>query len=394
MNDPAARLVPSPLDRFRLLLAADEALQAELAAAGTAEAFVEAALAIARRHRIALRPPDLAPLTEPDPIGAIPLQTPRLRRTAWPPPGWLPYRLAREPDGSPAVDWADFGGAALDGGFFAGAVREALARPFNRLLRCRTGLEDFLDGPPEGLRAPDGFIFHMSRCGSTLVARMLGALPDAAVISEAESIDAMLRIILGPAVPDDARVAALRAMVGALGRRPSRRWFVKLTAWPALALPLFRRAFPGVPWLFLHREPAEVIASQMITRAPELAPAFTPPGLWGIEDGAALPDEAYCAMALARVCEAALAADGGLIVDHEALPDAMFAAILPHFGIDPNEAPRRAMDEIARWHAKHPDTLYRPGAAAIAPAVRAAADAHLAGPHARLKAVHGPQSLL
>jgi len=386
--------VTAPLEDFRTLIAADPALQAELAACGTPEAFVEAALAIARRHGIALGTGDLAPLAAPDPIGAIPLQTPPLRRTAWPPPGWLPYRLDREPDGSPAVDWADFGGVALDGRFYAEAVREALARPFNRLLRCRTGLEDFLRGPPEGLRAPDGFIFHMSRCGSTLVARMLGALPGAVVVSEAEPIDAMLRIILGPALPDDARVAALRAMVGALGRRSSSRWFVKLTAWPALALPLFRRAFPGVPWLFLHRDPAEVLASQIATRAPELAPAFMPSSLWGIEDGGAMPDEVYCAMALARVCEAALAADGGLFVDHEALPEAFFAAILPHFGIDPDEAARRAMDEIARWHAKRPDTLYRPGAAAIAPAVRAAADAHLAEAHARLKAVHGPQSLL
>ncbi len=383
-----------PLETFRTLVAADSALQAELAACETPQAFVEAARAIAARHDIPMQPQDLAPLVAPDPIGAVRLEAARLRRTAWPPPGWLPYRVAREADGSPAVDWADFGGAALDGGFFAEAVREALARPFNRLLRCRTGLEDFLRGPPEGLRAPDGFIFHMSRCGSTLVARMLGALPGAVVISEAEPIDAMLRILLGPAVPDDARAAALRAMVGALGRRSSDRWFVKLTAWPALALPLFRRAFPGVPWLFLHRDPAEVIASQMIMRAPELAPAFTPPGLYGIEDGAAMPDEVYCAMALARVCEAALAADGGLFVDHSALPEAFFAAILPHFGIDPDEAPRRAMEEIARWHAKHPDTLYRPGAAAIRPAVRAAADAHLGEAHARLKAVHGPQSLL
>jgi hypothetical protein len=386
--------VTEPLDSLRNLIAAEPALHAELAACGEPRAFVETALAIARRHGIALGPEDLAPLAARDPLGMVQLEAPRLRRAGWPPPGWLPYRLAREADGSLAVDWADFGGVALDGRFFAEAVHEALARPFNRLLRCRTGLEDFLRGPPEGLRAPDGFVFHMSRCGSSLVARMLAALPGAFVIAEAEPLDAMLRIVAGPAVPDDLRGAALRAMVGALGRRSSGRWFVKLAAWPALALPLFRRVFPDVPWLFLHRDPAEVIASQMATRAPELAPAFTPSSLYGIENGAALPDEVYCAMALARVCEAALAADGGLFVDHEALPNAFLAAILPHFGIDADQAPRRKMLEIAGRHAKHPDLPYRPDAAVIAHAVRAAADAHLAGTHARLKAVHGAQSLL
>jgi hypothetical protein len=384
--------VTNSLDSLRTLIADDDALRAELRAHVRDDAFLEAVGAIARRHHLALPDEDLAPLTAPDPLFMAQLEPPRLRRTAWPPPGWLPYRFTRDADGAPVVDWADFCGIALDGRFFAEAVRLALARPFNRLLRCRTGLDEFLAQPPEECRAPDGFVFHMSRCGSTLVARLLAALPDAYVINEAEPIDAVLRASAG--VPEEIRVAALRAMIGALGRRSSGRWFVKLSTWPTLALPLFRRAFPDVPWLFLHRDPAEVLASQMITRAPELVPGFTPSSLFGIENGAALPDEIYCAMALAKVCTAALASQGGLVVDHAALPDAFFDTILPHFGVGAEEARRGPMLEIARWHAKYPDRPYLPGTPAIDPAVRAAADAHLGPLHARLKAVQGAQSLL
>src|SRR6202008_3608555 len=154
----------------------------------------------------------------------------------------------------------------------------------------------------------------------------LAPLPDSYAVNEAGPIDAILQA--SAAAPEEVRAAALRTMVGALGRRPSRRWFLKLSAWSTLALPLFRKAFPDVPWLFIHRDPAEVLASQMVRRAPELAPAMVPSSLFGIEDGAALPGEVYCAMAVARVCEAALAADrgGGLFVDHAALPDAFFTA--------------------------------------------------------------------
>ena len=40
---------------------------------------------------------------------------------------------------------------------------------------------------------PSGFIFHMSRCGSTLAARMLAASPRNIVLSEADPIDYVLR---------------------------------------------------------------------------------------------------------------------------------------------------------------------------------------------------------
>ena len=381
-----------PLDSLRLLVAADPALLVELAAAQGLDAFLAAATDIAGRDGLALRAADLAPLVAPDPLGLVEQGVPPLRCTGWPSLDWLPWRLAPDGGGLTAVDWAEFGGVPLDGAFHHAAVRDALARPFNRLLRCRMALGDFLRGAPADLRAPDGFIFHMSRCGSTLVARLLAALPDSYAINEAAPIDALLRASAGAA--DAVRVAALRTMVGALGGRPSGRWFVKLSAWPVLELPLFRRAFPDVPWIFVHRDPAEVIASQMRLPGPELDPLLTPSSLYGIEDGGALPEEVYCAMALARLCEAALAAEGGLFVDHADLPEAFVSTILPHFGIGADEVPRDRLQEIASRHAKHPDAPYRPVRAPIDPAIRAAADAHLAPLQARLRAVRGPKSLL
>lgn len=381
-----------PLDSLRLLVAADPALLGELAAVEGADAFLAAATALAGRHGLPLQPADLAPLVAPDPLGLVELGPPPLRCTGWPPPSWLPWRLAPDPDGLTGVDWAEFTGVPLDGTFHAVAVRDALARPFNRLFRCHMGFGDFLRTAPGSLRVPDGFVFHMSRCGSTLVARMLAALPDSYAINEASPIDALLHASAG--APEDVRVAALRTMVGALGGRPSRRWFVKLSARPVLELPLFRLAFPEVPWVFIHRDPAAVIASHMAMRGPELDPLLTPSSLYGIEDGRAIPDENYCATALARLCEAALDAEGGRHVDHADLPEAFFSTILPHFGIDPDEAPREKLEDITRRHAKRPDMPYRPETGPIDPAIRATADALLGPLHARLKAVRGGKSLL
>lgn len=382
---------PAPLDRFRFLLAGDEALQAALARHEAGEAFVAAALALAARHGIALDPAHLAPFVAPDPLRLARFDPPALRSLAWPGREWLPIQVA---DG---VDWAHFAGAPTGPSFFANAVRRALGRPFNRLLRCRTGLDDFIDRAPGGLREPDGFIFHMSRCGSTLVARMLAALPGTFLVSEAAPLDAIVRLASRADWPEARRIAALRAMVGALGRRPSARFVVKLNAWHALALPLFRAAFPDVPWLFLYRDPAAILASQIKERGTELTPEIVPSRLYGIDNWTDYPAEVYCALVLERIGAAALAqkdSGGGLFVDHEDLPGAVAGAILPHFGIAPGAADSAAMAPVAGRDAKHPARPFAARAAPVDPAIRAAADAHLAATHAGLKAVHGPQSLL
>ena len=128
-----------------------------------------------------------------------------------------------------------------------------LALPFNRVFRYRTGLHD-LDraGGNGGHIAPSGFIFHMSRCGSTLVAQMLAALPDSVVISEAAPIDAVVQLgrgLLGRRC--GAGAASHDRRLRPPARRPTRStYFVKLDCWHTLALPLFRRAFPLCPGYF------------------------------------------------------------------------------------------------------------------------------------------------
>ncbi|MFT4253419.1 MAG: hypothetical protein QM608_13125, partial [Caulobacter sp.] len=130
-----------------------------------------------------------------------------VHRPVAPPAGWLPIALAPDED---AVDWAFFGARRLTESFFGQSVPPVRSSPLNRFARLRTPLSalEGLAGP-----APDGLVFHMSRCGSTLVGRMLGAAEGATVLSEAAPIDAVVRADL----PWARRVALLRGVVAALG---------------------------------------------------------------------------------------------------------------------------------------------------------------------------------
>ena len=194
----------------------------------------------------------------------------------------------------------------------------------------------------------------MSRCGSTLVSQMLAAIPGTIAVSEPPPVDAVVRMTGMAPQPPEWQVRALRAMVAALGRNRSgdaRRYFIKTDAWHILALPLFRAAFPSVPWVFLYRDPIEVIVSQMRMSGMMAVPNELSPEMFGIDMADAIPSPDYCSRVMAALCAAAVegyAAGGGILVNYSELPDAVSGRLLDHFGIEPGADDLAAMTEATR----------------------------------------------
>ena len=238
----------------------------------------------------------------------------------------------------------------------------------------------------------------MSRCGSTLVSQMLAAAAHNIVVSEAAPIDTVALLSrTQPPLPDDQPVKLLRAMIAAFGRRRGgneRHYVLKLDAWHALALPLFRRAFPGVPWLFLYRAPADVLVSQMRERGPQLTPEIVHPSLYGIDTGPFMTEEQYCARALNCICQTAVDNSDdvhGLFVNYRTLPEAIWSRILPHFGIAPDDDARAAMQRAAGRDTKAPGRPFAGDSESksreASAAIRAAAAQHLDAVYGKLEAL-------
>lgn len=358
---------PSPsseLDRFRALILSDARLQHDLQAHDDLAAFGARAADLAVEHGIALTADAMQSGMRGDPIGlsrwsAIPLCA------APPEKDWLPINLASF-DGQLCIDWAYFGARQLAELFFEDSVRAAMMHPLNQLVKCRTRLSDLPAWVKQnpGLE-PSGFIFHMSRCGSTLVSQMLASDPRNDVISEASPIDAALQI---DQAVGGAQGTILAAMIGAFGRKrdaSERRHFIKLDSWHARALPLFRKAFPNVPWVFLYREPSEVLASQTMQPGMHVVPNLVPPALFGLDVEDQFPLERHCAAVVGKICEAVLkpySEGGGLLVNYCELPQALWTRILPHFGIACSDAEREIMAAAATYDAKTPGVIFSPDA--------------------------------
>jgi hypothetical protein len=378
------------LDRFLACVLAETSLQKELAAFDSSGELAAHAAEAARRRGISLDTRTIE--------AAIDARTSAGNAGGGdvPPAGWLPAATSWR-NGALTIRWSYFGEERLRAPFFAMDAHPSLGKPFNRLVRPETAIDRLLDRlrTPAALR-PSGFIFHMSRCGSTLVSQMLAACADNVVISEAAPIDEVVRARqTRPDLSEDEQARWLAAMVGALGqpRAGEQRLFVKLDCWHTLALPLFRRAFPDVPWVFLYRDPVEVMVSQRQTPGMQMLPGTFGPELPGLAPSHDRPDD-YCARVLARICEPIVqqhAQGGGLLVNYRDLPDALWTTILPHCGVVASAEERAAMVKIAKYDAKTPSFKFTPDVEAkqraATAATRATASERLGDVYGRLEAL-------
>jgi len=298
------------------------------------------------------------------------------------------------------IDWCFLGAERFTDSFFDQTIGRCLRLPFNHLFRPQTPVETLLAraaGYP-GL-SPTGFIFHMSRCGSTLVSQMLAALSENIVISEAGPIDAMMRACYRTKDIEPAeQISWIRAIVSALAQPNhggQKRLFIKFDCINTLSLPLIRQAFPKTPWIFLFRNPVEVLVSQFRLRGGLLLPGALEPALLGLEVSVLgqLTMNEYCAALLGKICEAGLDhfhGETGLLVDYRQLPDVVESSIAAHFGLcySPEEIER--MRQVTPLHAKNPhfqftgdsETKQREATAEVHRLV----ERWLAGPCARLEA--------
>jgi len=280
------------------------------------------------------------------------------RVTSWP----LAMRSVWTPT---ALEWGAHGAELVwgcgehgDAVFREHVVARLRSLPLNRLFAIRTPLSETFVAAMERDALPlSGLVFHMSRCGSTLVMRALRAWPGVRTICEPALLDAAL--VLGRAGAD-AQWSLLRAVVAALlqPHGNDRRVVIKFDAWHALALAQIAAKLPA-PWLFVYRDPAEVLAShrnedyvgasRMVQEASAAGATFASEG--AIADAVA--------QALGAICAAVLPhASANRLLDFNELPGALQSRVAPAFGLDPEACDRDILDDVLVHHAKRPAEAY------------------------------------
>lgn len=314
----------------------------------------------------------------------------------------MPARIAWR-DCGPQVEWTLMGKERLLDPLFEQTMQRQMTKPFHQLFRRQTSMEEMAAWTDAhcGARLA-GIVFHMSRCGATLIGHQLAAMERNIVASEPGPMEYVLRAqIHVPDLPRALHLRWLRAMAAALGqpRNGEKAFYLRTCCWHIHQFDLLREAFPETPWIFLYRDPVQVMAS--LTRIPAAwtAPSILHPSRLQLEktDWAPTELDVYCACALANFCQSGLKAaqlgGGGQLVNSSELPEAMYHRLLPHFGLREEDVP--AMRQAAQQNTE-PATMAtaRDGGAKQAEAsdrLRAVVAQHLMPVYVKLEAARRGQ---
>ncbi len=276
--------------------------------------------------------------------------------------GWIPFRFRAKDH---QVDWCWIGKGTFSAPFFEQTIAGALRKPLNQFLARETSIDQLLawSSARPGI-PPSAFIFHGSRCGSTLLSQMAAAIQRSVVISEAPPVDHVLRAD----VPETTRMQWLRALLGAMGQQRSgdeQHFFVKFDSWHVLDLAVVQRAFPGVPCVFLYRDPAAVLASHGRMPGLHTVPGMMPAAVVGTDlpDAVGLNAGEYAGCVLGKFYEAAVksAAAGRIeLMNYSQLPQAGIGRVLEWCGLAGEHQARHLLEDVSGLDAKNPLFRYDP----------------------------------
>ncbi|MGX9734087.1 hypothetical protein ACWYXO_26175 [Janthinobacterium aestuarii] len=269
---------------------------------------------------------------------------------------WYPLFAQRDAQtGEVSLCWRDLGRQPLSEPFF---INTLARQPHEERRVCHTPLAAL--ATLGDCLTPDAFIFHVSRCGSTLLTQLLATLPQCVVLSEPTVIDSLLRLHHDGMAGSDG-IALLRQAILALGQRRTgeeTHFFIKFDCWHIHNLALLRQTFPDTPCLFLYREPQAVLASHQRQRGPQMIPGMLHPALLPLPAHQLAPGDhdGYAGVVLSSLFAAAQppAAAGQLqLINYNQLPGMVLDDLLPRFRITPTAGQLQAMRKRGGVHAKY-----------------------------------------
>jgi hypothetical protein len=275
--------------------------------------------------------------------------------------GWLPVD-AVVVDGRPGLLWMEMSGISLAEPFFQQTVERARQEnraerftEFDVLLQLEKELESV---------EPSGFIFHSSRCGSTLIANACRAISRSIVLSEANAIDKLIARFITDAdneVKKSLYSVFLRGVVHALAQPRTQgvqHLFIKFACCSFAQIELIKRIWPSVPWLFLYRDPVETIVSNIKDVPPWLIDndrrvlasiTRTTPA-----EVAEMSLEELCARTIGSLYSTAynLADGNSMLVNYNELSVPVIARVLNFFHIDPSTEELETIARTSRVYSK------------------------------------------
>lgn len=284
--------------------------------------------------------------------------------------GWIPSGLHAEEDRL-LCRWTYVGEAPFTEPFFEESLQRCRGLRENASRFAVLTDPAFLSPAAAALPClePAAFIFHVSRCGSTLVTQLLGEDPAFLTLSEVPFFDELLRARYRPeplgSLPVAAVLPAALKLHGQRRQGAERHLVVKLDSWHIAFHAELRALFPRAAFILLYREPAAVLRSQRRHPGMQCVPGLLEPELFGLraEEVRELHPEPYFAQVLAfyyrAFLEAARRDPRSLLLPYEARMGPAVEALARFAGIELETSHRARMEARSLRHAKRADEAFQ-----------------------------------
>ncbi len=276
---------------------------------------------------------------------------------------WIPVKLVDNDTGQ-CCRWLYLDEKGFAEPFFDETISRCKSLPENS--KAIHGLST-IDLLPEWAKhinpiAPTAFIFHVSRCGSTLVSQLLAMSSRNIVLSEPPFIDELLRKNNSPE-----SLTILKAafdFYGAKRKEVQQHFFIKTDSWHIHFYKLLRILYPHTPVVLLYRRPDEVIRSHQKQRGMQAVPGLLEPGIFGfdkneilqysLDDYMAKVIETYFAAFIEILQTDKLA----IAVNYNKGAMAIVNKIASLSGITISENELLNMQQRSGYHAKYPEQVF------------------------------------
>lgn len=252
---------------------------------------------------------------------------------------WIPAKIDWEKESNEfKLTWLLRGDWRFKEPFFM----NTLSKHMKNSQKKTTGMELLLEYfSKSGAPDPSGFIFHLSRCGSTTISQMLARDPENMVLSEPGPAEGVLGL---QKVPTTKRLAFFVGAMKAFASsriEPEKLIFVKFSG-SDVWLPWMQLAYPKTPWIFVYRHPAEVLKSNLQKPPP-----------WVIR-----VKKENRKTAILRKLKHQMstiiqnASQAALLVNHEEIDVTFPPRLLQAFKLPTDEKILRSMEESLQWYSK------------------------------------------
>lgn len=200
--------------------------------------------------------------------------------------GWIPYKTYYQ-ENELFCKWLFVGNTAFTEPFFEDTIQKCKSLPENSTLKHSISNIELLKDWSQSIDniIPTAIIFHVSRCGSTLLSQLLGLDQKNIILAEVPIFDEILRWGFNQSMEDNilAYLQSAIAFYGAKRNINEQHLFIKTDSWHIHFYDLYRKLYPNIPFIFLYRNPEEVILSHQKKKGLHTVPGLIEAEIFGID---------------------------------------------------------------------------------------------------------------